>query len=56
MQIAEEAAVGSRLEGLREEVALVSRREREAQEGYQAVKEELEDLVLEQGGKLNGWH
>ena len=56
MQIAEEAAVGSRLEGLREEVAFVSRREREAQEGYRAVKEELESLELEKGGKVNGWH
>ena len=56
MQIAEEAAVGIRLEGLREEVALVSRREREAQDEYRAVKEELEGLVLRQDGKVNGWH
>ena len=56
MQVAEEAAIGSRLEGLREEVAFVSRREREAQEDYRAVKEELDGLVLEQDGKVNGWH
>ena len=56
MQIAEEAAIGSRLEGLRGEVAIVSRREREAQEDYRAAKEELEGLMLEQGGEVNGWH
>ena len=41
-QVAEEAAVAERLEGLRDEVALVSRREREAQDVYRARKEELD--------------
>ncbi|MCJ1401969.1 Pre-mRNA-splicing factor cef1 [Xylographa trunciseda] len=45
MQIAEEAAVGRRLEGLREEVTFVLRREREAQDEFRARKEELEGLV-----------
>lgn len=40
-QIAEEAVIAERLEKLRDEVALVSRREREAQEDYRARREEL---------------
>ncbi|MCJ1477679.1 Pre-mRNA-splicing factor cef1 [Lambiella insularis] len=44
MQIGEEAAVGRRLEGLREEVGFVMRREREAQVEYRARREELEGL------------
>ncbi|ETN41912.1 uncharacterized protein HMPREF1541_03851 [Cyphellophora europaea CBS 101466] len=39
LRIGEEAALTRRLEGLREEVAAVSRREREAQEEYRKVKE-----------------
>lgn len=42
--VAEEAGVAERLEGLREEVALVSRREREAQDLFRARKDELEGL------------
>ncbi|KAK3110603.1 Pre-mRNA-splicing factor cef1 [Teratosphaeriaceae sp. CCFEE 6253] len=44
-QVAEEAGIAGRLEGLREEVGFVSRREREAQEVYRARKEELERLM-----------
>ncbi len=44
LQIAEQAAVESRLEGLREEVGFVVRREREAQEVWRARKEELDGL------------
>jgi pre-mRNA-splicing factor CDC5/CEF1 len=40
----EEAAIGSRLEKLREEVAAVSKRERWAQELYRERKEELDSL------------
>ncbi|MCJ1382301.1 Pre-mRNA-splicing factor cef1 [Xylographa soralifera] len=45
MQVAEEAAIGRRLEGLRDEVSFVVRREREAQEEFRARREELESLV-----------
>lgn len=45
LQISEEAAIGSRLEGLREEVGFITRREREAQELYRARKAELDELV-----------
>lgn len=45
MQIAEDAAIQSRLERLREEVHVVSRREREAQDDYRLKKEELDDLI-----------
>ena len=41
---AEQATLTERLEKLREEVALVGRREREAQDEYRARKEELEGL------------
>jgi pre-mRNA-splicing factor CDC5/CEF1 len=44
-QVVEEAAVGERLEGLREDVSLVRRREREAQEEYRLRKEELDAMV-----------
>ena len=44
-QVVEEAAVRERLEGLREEVSLVRRREREAQEEYRLRKEELDAMV-----------
>ena len=46
--VGEEAAVGRRLEGLRDEVAAVSRREREAQEAYRAQRDELDALVSQQ--------
>ena len=44
-QVAEEAGLAERMERLREEVQLVGRREREAQEEYRGRKEELESLV-----------
>lgn len=53
LQIAEEAAIQTRLEGLREEVGFVSRREREAQEVFRGRREELEEL---REGEVNGWH
>lgn len=52
LQISEEAAIPRRLDALREEVAFVSRREREAQEAYRSLKEELD--MLEEG--VNGYH
>lgn len=44
LQIAEEAAVTRRVEGLRDEVTYVTRREREAQEIYRQRMEELSSL------------
>lgn len=44
LQIAEGAAVSSRLERLREEVGFVTRREREAQEVWRSRKDELDSL------------
>jgi len=52
LQVGEEAAISSRLEGLRNEVGFMSTREREAQELYRATKEELDSLV----GGANGYH
>ncbi|KAF2739820.1 hypothetical protein EJ04DRAFT_540346 [Polyplosphaeria fusca] len=43
-QFSEQSAISRRLERLREEVAFVSRREREAQDVYRTRKEELDDL------------
>ncbi|KAL2814063.1 hypothetical protein BDW59DRAFT_176575 [Aspergillus cavernicola] len=45
LQISEQAALSGRLEKLREDVAFVMRREREAQEQYRSRKEELDELV-----------
>jgi pre-mRNA-splicing factor CDC5/CEF1 len=42
--MAESATLGERLERLREEVGVVGRREREAQDEYRALREELEAL------------
>ncbi|KAF4631912.1 hypothetical protein G7Y89_g6217 [Cudoniella acicularis] len=53
LQINEEAAIQRRLEGLREEVGFVMKREREAQDSYRERKEELVSLSGEQ---TNGWH
>lgn len=53
LQIGEDAALRSRLEQLRDEVMLVTRREREAQDLYKTRKEELDGLVED---KVNGWH
>ena len=50
-QVAEDAAIARRLERLREEVGVVSRREREAQEEYRRVKDELDALPA-----TNGYH
>lgn len=44
-QQAEDAGITERLEKLREEVGLVSRREREAQEEFRARKWELEAIA-----------
>ena len=44
-QVAENAALQGRLEGLRDEVSFVRKREREAQETYRERKVELESLV-----------
>lgn len=52
LQISEEAAIPRRLDGLREEVGFVSRREREAQELYRARKDELAQL----NEPVNGVH
>ncbi|KAL2853440.1 hypothetical protein BJY01DRAFT_232211 [Aspergillus pseudoustus] len=54
LQISEEAAVSRRLEKLREDVAFVMRREREAQEQYRSRKEELDELVAGIGGTATG--
>lgn len=50
LQIAEEGAIVRRLESLREDVGAVSRREREEQERYRSVQEELRELQT----RLNG--
>ncbi|KKK22406.1 hypothetical protein ARAM_001435 [Aspergillus rambellii] len=56
LQISEESAISRRLEKLREDVAFVMRREREAQELYRSRKEELEELVGGTGVLVNGWN
>jgi pre-mRNA-splicing factor CDC5/CEF1 len=50
MQASEESAIARRLEKLRDEVAFVSRREREAQDSYRARKEELDSLRVPVNG------
>lgn len=55
LRIAEDAAIGRRLEELRADVSFVSRREREAQEKYRNAKEELRDLEESVIG-VNGFH
>ena len=52
MQYGEQAAITTRLEALRDEVAFVSRREREAQELYRSRKDELDSLQ----DPTNGMH
>ena len=55
LRIHEEGALQRRLEGLREEVGLVSKREREGQDEFKKLREELR--VLERGlanGRANG--
>lgn len=56
LQISEESALSQRLSTLRDEVAFVMRREREAQEVYKARKDELDELVAGMGTMANGWH
>lgn len=56
LQISEESALSRRLEKLRDEVAFVLRREREAQEVYRGRKDELDELVAGMGAMANGWH
>ena len=46
LEASEQAAIQRRLAALRAEVAFVSTREREAQEVYRRVKEELEELRI----------
>lgn len=56
LQIGEEAALSRRLERLREEVSFMSRREREAQEGYRQVRAELQELGQQPGERtVNGY-
>ncbi|KPM39799.1 Pre-mRNA-splicing factor cef-1 [Neonectria ditissima] len=53
LAISEDVAIERRLSALREEVGFVTRREREAQEGYRKAKGEL-DALLADG--VNGFH
>jgi len=53
MQHSEQSAISSRLEGLREEVTFISRRERESQDLYRHRREELDDL---REATVNGVH
>jgi pre-mRNA-splicing factor CDC5/CEF1 len=52
LQASEKAAIQRRLGALRAEVAFVSTREREAQELYRRVRDELEELKIQAG--VNG--
>ncbi|KAK2765678.1 Pre-mRNA-splicing factor cef1 [Arachnomyces sp. PD_36] len=52
LQISEESAISRRLEGLRDEVTFVTRRERESQDLFKRRKEELESLSI---GEVNGY-
>ncbi len=54
LAISEDVAVNRRLESLREELAFVSRREREAQDNYRRAKDELDTLTAGRGA--NGYH
>ncbi|KAL2024579.1 hypothetical protein VTK56DRAFT_7622 [Thermocarpiscus australiensis] len=51
LRASEEAAIQRRLAALRAEVAFVSRREREAQELYRRMREELEELKIGADGQ-----
>ncbi|KAJ6444447.1 pre-mRNA splicing factor cef-1 [Purpureocillium lavendulum] len=53
LAISEDVAIDRRLEALREEVGFVSRREREAQEEFRKVRDELDAL---RAGDINGYH
>lgn len=52
LAVSEEITITRRLESLREEVAYISRREREAQEVYRRVREESDDIPM----VTNGYH
>lgn len=55
LRVGEEAALGRRLERLRGEVGVVTRREREGQERYRDVVEEVRGLDARDGdGRVNG--
>lgn len=54
LAISEDVAINRRLESLREELAFISRREREAQDDYRKAKDELEVLMGVRGA--NGYH
>lgn len=54
LQISEDGALARRLERLRDEVNFVSRREREAQEDYRAVRDELRAVEEMSAAKVNG--
>ncbi|KAF7175379.1 hypothetical protein CNMCM7691_007970 [Aspergillus felis] len=56
LQISEESAISRRLEKLRDDVAFILKREREAQETYRIRKEELDELVAGTEAVVNGWH
>jgi len=54
LQIAEESALVNRLDGLREDVTFVSKREREAQEEFRKAREELRQVEETVVAKVNG--
>jgi len=54
LRVAEDAGLQSRLEKLRGEVGAVTRREREAQEEYRAVRDELSALQVNGVNRVNG--
>ncbi|KAL6248405.1 Pre-mRNA-splicing factor cef1 [Rhinocladiella similis] len=54
LQIGEDAGLAVQLERLRDDVNLVSRREREAQEDYRAVRDELRELESRNRLPVNG--
>lgn len=53
LAVSERVAIDRRLGALRDEVSLVTRREREAQDEYRKAREELEEL---RSGRVNGYH
>lgn len=53
LAISEDVAITRRLEALRDEVSLVSRRERQAQDEFRKVRDELDALRAE---GVNGYH
>jgi pre-mRNA-splicing factor CDC5/CEF1 len=51
LRVSEEAAIQRRLAALRAEVAFVSTREREAQELYRRMRDELDELKIGVNGQ-----